>query len=76
VIIHDKSHRQSVRSHLEYFARRIHTPPLWYSEKRPIGNRQLAITQPSTYDVVQVRDDSSKTVGYEAFVSRFSSTAP
>jgi hypothetical protein len=42
-------------------------------EESPIA---LGYTKPSIYDIVQVRDDSSKTVFNEAFLLLFSCSAP
>jgi hypothetical protein len=43
------------------------SPNLTFNQKAKKARLQQSYMQPSTYDAVQVRDDSSKTVSNEAF---------
>ena len=44
------------------------SPNLTFSQQAKKARLHQSYTQPLTYDVVQVRDDSSKTVANEAFL--------
>jgi len=50
VFTHDKPHKQSVCAHLKCFAHRIHSSPLWSSEKRPVYNTQSASCSSSSVE--------------------------
>jgi len=52
------------------------SPNFTFNQQAKKAWLQQSYTQPSTYDVVQVRDHSSKTVANEAFVLWFSCSAP
>ena len=50
MFIHDKAHKQSVCAYLKCFAHRIHSFPLWSSEKRPVQNTQSASCSSSSVE--------------------------
>jgi len=44
------------------------SPNVMFNRQAKKARLHYSYTQPSTYDVVQVRDDSSKTVANEVFL--------